>query len=315
MVREPMVKNPFIWAEGKRVKITDLQSKEIRRFYKKMAKEMSVSVEKLKNRDTPYATDKRIYLNNLVNEMNVKMFNVDNKTQTLVKNNVSEMVGAVMQNNETFLKGIGFAEFRQNPQLRFEMANQVISGQLYKNKWNLSSAIWGDNQKKMQEINMIVTRGILKNKSTYQIAKELQKYVNPAAKKVTDWNSPYGVRREIDYNAQRLARTMVSHAYQEAFVALTKDNPFIEAYKWVTSGLHNVCQLCIEREEDDAWGLGPGIFPKNALPLDHPNGMCTFEIVTSYDDNTVSQAISDWMLDEGDETMNRSIDKFIKSLQ
>lgn len=310
-----MVKNPFVWAEGKRVSIANLQSKEIRRFYEKMAKEMSVSVERLKNRDTPYAFERRIYLNNLVNEINVKMNDVDRKTESLVRNNVSEMVGAVMQNNETFLKGIGFVEFRQNPQLRLEMANQVISGQLYKNKWNLSSAIWGDNQKKMNEINMIVARGILKDKTTYQIAKELQRYVNPRARKIVEWNSPYGVRREIDYNAQRLARTMVSHAYQEAFVSLTKDNPFIEAYKWVTSGMHNVCALCVEREEDDAWGLGPGIFPKEALPLDHPNGMCTFEIVTSYDDNSVTQAIHDWMFDEGDDTMNKSIDKFIKSLQ
>ena len=310
-----MVKNPFIWAEGQRVILTNNQARDIKKFYSKIAKEMDSTVEKMKNRDTPYAIEKRIYLTNVSNELKQKINDVDKKTEKTINTNVETMVGKVLQNNEVYLKGIGFKDFIQNPQLKVDMATRVVSGQLYQNKWSLSSAIWGDNQKKMNEINMIISRGILKNKTTYQIAKELQRYVNPAAKKVVDWNSQYGVRRQIDYNAQRLARTMVSHAYQEAFVAATINNPFIEAYKWVTSGLHNVCALCIEREEDDAWGLGPGIFPKEALPLDHPNGMCTFEVVTSYDENTVADAINDWYFDEGDMELNNKIDKFINSLQ
>ena len=32
---------------------------------------------------------------------------------------------------------------------------------------------------------------------------------------------------KVDYNAQRLARTLVQHSYQQSVIAVTKDNPFV----------------------------------------------------------------------------------------
>ena len=120
---------------------------------------------------------------------------------------------------------------------------------------------------------------------------------------------------KIDYNAQRLARTMISHAYEESFVAVTKNNPFIEAYQWITSGSDRVCEICIDRESSDHYGLGPGIYPKDALPLDHPNGMCTFDVVITMTDEEISDAIADWYLGEGDPEMNKRIDDYVEEMK
>ena len=252
-------------------------------------------------------------MNSLKEEVNQNLLDIDKKTNYLVKSNMDLMVDKVIYNNNLFMKDLGFSNtytddriFRQN------VVNRIITGKLYGGKWSLSSAIWGDSKMKQNEISRIVARGIAENKSTYDIAKQLQRYVNPNAYKETIIP---GTRKVVDYNSQRLARTMVSHAYEESFVSLTKYNPFIDAYRWVTSGGDRVCPLCVERATADDYGLGEGIYPKDQLPLDHPNGMCTFEVVISMSEEEIDNAITDWYLDQGDEEMNEALDEFVRYIK
>ena len=229
---------------------------------------------------------------------------------------MEKMVEIVFQNNEIFLRGSGYKDYINNPMLKSDVINRIYTGKIYQGKWNLSSAIWGDNQAKINEMNSIIAKGVAENKSLYEISKSLERYVNPNARKSYEWNKMFpGSRKNVDYNAQRLARTTIQHAYQQSFVSATFYNPFIEAYRWVTSGGHNVCQLCLDRESLDEYGLGNGIFPKDKLPLDHPNGMCTFEVVMSMTDDEISDCIADWYMGIGDKRMNKQLDKFSKYLK
>lgn len=308
--------NPFTYAEGERIKITALQSKQIKSLYRESSREIKKDVEKLKGAKDTSSKIQRTYLNNLKNEIVRKMKTIDTNTEKIVNNNIDNMVSIVLENNEMFLKNVGVQSYSINPDIKYKMVSRIVTGKLYDGKWNLSSAIWGDNVAKTKEIERIISKGILKNESVYDIAKNLERYVNPDARKDYKWSNVFpGSRRKIDYNAQRLARTMISHAYQESFVEMTKDNPFIEAYRWLTSGSDRVCALCIDRETLDQFGLGPGIFPKNKLPLDHPNGMCTFDVVSSYTDEDIADAISDWYFGFGDDELNKQIDKYLKSLK
>lgn len=310
-----MTKNPFKYAQGERLRITKNQKREIKSFYEDALREIRKDINRVINKNTDSANAKKIQLDSLRRDIEGYLYEVDRKTERTIKNNMGQMVVKMIENNNIFLNEMGFQNVRTNPVFRQNVVSRLISGKVYNGKWDLSSAVWGDNAAKQNEINSIIAKGILKNRSLYDISKDLERYVNPNARKEYKWSNLYpGSRRKIDYNAQRLARTMVTHAYQESFVAMTKDNPFIEAYKWITSGGHRVCPLCIDRETSDQYGLGPGIFPKDALPMDHPNGMCTFEIVTTMSDREIADAIADWYLGEGDEDMNKKIDKYIKSL-
>jgi len=108
------------------------------------------------------------------------------------------------------------------------------------------------------------------NKSIYQMSKELERWVNPD--KARPWNlrNAAGRRiypRSVDYNAQRLARTLVQHSYQQSFIESTKNNDLIEDYIWVANG-SRACPICIDRDGKH--------FPKDDIPLDHPNGMCVW---------------------------------------
>lgn len=312
----PRIIDPFEKAEGERVKLTEEQRKEIKRLYSEALEDVRKQIRWIEHKKDVSSTVRKKYLNSLKDSIEKSMESVDRKTEKTIRSNMSKMAGLVMENNQMFLSQMGLKNYMNDPKIKADVVSRIVSGKLYENKWNLSTAIWGDNQRKLKEINSIVAKGIAGNKGVYEIAKDLERYVNPGARKSWEWNKMFpGSRRKIDYNAQRLARTMVSQAYQESFVAATKNNPFIEAYRWVTSGSDRVCPICIDRAETDHYGLGPGIFPKDALPLDHPNGMCTFDVVVTMSEREVADAIADWYLGEGDKKMNKSIDKFVKDLK
>lgn len=301
------MENPFKDAENYRAVTISYQERRIRKFYKDLYEEIQSEIKSLDANSSE--TDRR-YLNSLKNEIGVRINQITTQTDKLIRDGVTTTTERVLENNKVFLNNLGFSEYRVNPQLVSTMADYVISGKLYDGKWNLSSSIWGSSKRNLFDINKIVSRGILKGQSTYEIAKQLERYVNPNVLHPV----MTGVYGEVDYNAQRLARTMVQHAYQEAFVASTIDNPFIEAYQWITSGMSNVCAVCIEREEADEYGLGAGIYPKDALPLDHPNGNCTFDIVTSWNEDSAREAVFDWSFGElEDEELAEALDNFADS--
>lgn len=287
------------------------QERQIRNFYKQAYEEIKEQTDYYQSFDGESFAQRRLLLNRLQDEISRRMDSVDLQTERVVTSGVMSEVERVLQNNKTFLNNLGYTSYQLNPTLTVSVADKIVTGKLYNQTWNLSTAIWGNKVGRQREIREIIAKGVLKGQSTAEIAKQLEKYVNPARK------SPVmsGTSASIDYNAQRLARTSVQHAYQLAFVEATKDNPFVEAYRWITSGGSNVCALCIERESTDAYGLGEGIFPKDELPLDHPNGNCTFEIVTSWTESDARAAVMDWMFGEGDEELNEQLDIFAESLR
>ena len=306
-----MVRNPFKYAEGQKIQIMAEQRGQIKSLYLDLYNHVKGELKYLSRSTSQYAIDRKAYLNGLKKDLAQSMRNVDAQTETIINGNMDKAVQAVLENNQIYLSGLGYSSYIDNGKMKNDVLKRIATGQIYGGKWNLSKAIWGDDKAKINEINKIIAQGVAQNKTAEEIARMIQKYVNPSVK--IPLNIP-GVRGTIDYNALRLAKTAVQHAYQQAFVSATRLNPFIDAYRWVTSGNGNVCPLCIERAETDQYGLGEGIFPKDALPLDHPNGQCTFEVVTSMSDAEIADAIADWYLGEGDDGLNKELDMFAKYL-
>ena len=296
----------FAKAEGVKLKLTKLQQQEIREMYVKAAKEMQNKINMLDENKNISSYLRKAYLNDLVDATKDSIKSIDNKTYGLIQNTMSNVCISVVEDCKSLLGKMGFDKYVSLSSAFSNVPNyavdQVMSGNLYKGKWSLSKRIWSDNEQKLKEIDEIITQGLIQNKSAFDIAKDLQKYVDPRAAKPWDWGKVYpGCRKVIDYNAQRLARTMTSHAYEEAFVRTTKDNPFIEAYRWEASNSDRVCDICKERDGK--------IYNKDELPLDHPNGMCTFSVVTkSY--SIIGKELADWVKGEGDSKLNSEIDKY-----
>ena len=290
-----MAKLSLNTAEQTRVQLTQKQQKQITQIYKGVAKDIDERIKKLPN--VPSAPLQKAYLETLKSQILDELDKASGDLQSMIEGSMKSVAESVLDSTLDFAKKIGFSVEGLYSHVPDEIVKSVASGQLYDGDWTLSKAIWKNHMKTQYNVNTVVSKGIAENKSAYAIAKDLEKYVDPSAEKPWDWSKVYpGVGKKIDYNAQRLARTMVSHAYQQAFVRSTIKNPFVTKYRWDASNSARVCPICAERDGQ--------LYDKNDLPLDHPNGMCTFEAVIPDSMESIADRVADWAYGANDQALD-----------
>lgn len=306
----------FAKAEQARKAITNQQLKQIREMYQEIADQYSRRIESLSDKTNISSILRTQYLREYQKQLADELGKVNRRIESNIKSGMTHTAEAVLEEEIRRAKELGFTGITgKYSNIPTDVVETIISGQLYQGDWSLSSAIWGTNEKIKMDCQNIVARGIAQNKGVYEVAKDLEAYVNPSARKTYRWARDYpGSTKVIDYNASRLARTMMSHAYQEAFERSTEKDPWVDAYKWNTSANHRVCPLCIERSENDSYGLGQGVYPKGEVPLDHPNGQCFLTIVQTKNTNDVVNDLANWYNGVGDQNMNENINEFAYSL-
>lgn len=284
-------------AEIARDAITASQKKEIASLYKKWADEIGEIAKRYSKSTFDSELVKERQARELQKQLEETSRVVSNEVYNVVKENIYLVSDAVVKDNVNWLKQFGFsvsglnAAFSSVPD---QIVRLLITGQLYKGGWNLSKRIWSDNEATLKSVYQIVAKGMAENKSIYDIAKELERYVQPGSAKkwnpyirmlntrTGEWERKKIYKRQVDYNAQRLARTLVQHGYQQSFVAVTKDNPFVLKYQWSANG-SRPCQICQDRDGQ--------LYEKDSLPIDHPNGQCTMIPVV---DGSMEDRLVNW---------------------
>ncbi len=290
--------------------------KDIKKMYEQLYKDVTKKVSTIGNSN--------IHKQNLLllqRDIKNRIEQLNNDIKNNVIRNMTIVSNEVVSDTRTFLKQCGFKDediqnaFSYVPE---QVVSNIINGNIYQDGWTLSGAIWGYNKKTQDTLNKIISIGTAQGKSAYEIAKQLEQYVNPSeqktAKTIHSWreatmNDVIAGRAKyvgeeikdsvyfgkIDYNALRLARTLISHAYQQSFETVNRNDPFVIGYRWLTSSFHGrVCKICKRMAETDQFELGMGVFPKDQLPLDHPNGMCTFEAVIPDSMTDIAKKIGQW---------------------
>lgn len=190
--------------------------------------------------------------------------------------------------------------FSRTPDAALRM---LIDGRMYRDGKSLSRRIWNRTDQLQGSIEDILTQGIAQHRSALQIAQDLEAYVSPKAKMPVSWltlypNIPFD--RQIDYNAQRLARTAINHAYWAANMAAAKANPFCRAMHWQLSPSHyerqvarfgeDICDAYASHDE----GLGRGNFPIDDVPMPHAQCLCaTWQVVPELSD--VADRLGAWV--------------------
>lgn len=275
-------------AEAAKAAIMASQQKEIAKLYEDWADEIGERAKYYSHKSTASAPVSERYYRELQKQLRQTSQEVSNEIYKKIKSNIYTVADAVVSDNVKWLESFGFSSDGLNVAFSYvphEIVQNLITGQIYDSGWSLSSRIWGDNEQTLKDIYQVMAKGLAENKPIYEIAKDLESYVRPSARlpwnlRMADGKKIY--KKQIDYNAQRLARTLVQHGYQQSFIATTQKNPFITEYIWRSNG-SRVCDLCKARD---------GVhYKKTELPMDHPNGMCTMEPVVV--DNMVDQ-LADW---------------------
>lgn len=186
-------------------------------------------------------------------------------------------------------------------QIHLDVIRPFFYSDIYRDGKTLSDRVWEYTEEFDESIRQVIAEGLAAGKSSVNLAKDLEYLVKEDSKRPSEIKDIYpSMGGKIDYNAIRLARTTINHAYQMAAVKAAARHPNTLGIRWVTSGNHGqVCQLCIEREETDQYGLGEGVFPVDEVPLDHPNGMCTLVQEPIQDTDGLIDDLLDW-IDGGD---------------
>lgn len=295
----------FNESQAARMKLTRTQRKQIRRMYKEAYREIIKKINKL-NLSKVGARSDYVILNYALRDIQREYENLGAKLENLIEDNMKEVSKGVVEETANFASSVGMTITSGAYHLPNEIVNRIATGKVYNNSWTLSKAIWGNNQKILKDINNVIAKGVTMNKSAYEIAKDLERYVNPDARKTWEWSKIYPhTNKKVDYNAQRLARTLVSHAYQQSIMITTKDNPFVKGLRWLTANNHRVCPICLDRDGN--------IYKPEELPLDHPNGQCTYEPVIEDSMEEISNRIADWVNGKEDKGMDKYAE-FLKNL-
>lgn len=179
----------------------------------------------------------------------------------------------------------------------------IIKGNIYKDNKTLSKRIWSITNANGKEIQEVITEGIILKKSSKELASDLQEFLKPLPQRNVKWKQEYGViTKDVKNKAERLARTTINHSYQNATIQSTQDNPFIEGIRWESAMQHGrTCEECMDRD-----GV---VYPKDEVPLDHPNGMCTMipEIPKSLAE--IGSEIGRWVNGEENKQLDEWYDK------
>lgn len=286
-------------AQQKRLQITRQQQQQIARLYRDIAKDMGKEIAKKSEKTLTYRWLKD-YAKALKNQSKILYSDI----QGIVSLGILNTAEAFVDAEQAFWSGLvpGLSErFRDTfSSIPRACVDELMNGGIYKDFTGLSERIWAYQKKYDRDIGDMIERGIVAQKSAYELAKDLEMYVNPKAKKPWEWQKVYpNCNRVVDYNAQRLARTSVTHAYQLSFQRSTIDNPFIEKYQWHSSNAGRICPLCAQRDGK--------LFDKDMVPLDHPNGMCIITAVISKELDEIAEELNDW----ADGGSNPALDKWL----
>lgn len=259
--------------------LNEEQLKAIQKVYQNAYKNVK---DKLKNfqSKTPSSELEKQELEKIKKNIHSEYKEVGGKIESLLKQGIEKASKVAVNVNVNWLKKVGINFKAAYSYVPKDIVESIVTGQIYKGNWSLSKAIWNDVEKNQKDIEQIIATGLAENKSSFDIAKDLEKYVNPKAKKDYDWSKVYpGTKKRIDYNALRLSKTLISHGYQQSYEKTVSKNPFVEGVKWEIANNHRVCDICKERAKQNKYGLGEGIYPKDKVPMDHPNGQCVLTSV------------------------------------
>lgn len=286
-------------AKKQRVRLSREQEKQIRRMYQELAAGLDHELKKYSQKSLSYRWIKD-YAGTLKKGGKGLFQSIENNVSRAILSAAELNIGVEKTFWSTLCPALSerFSDvFSSIPR---RVVSELMNGGIYRDFTGLSERIWDYKKQFDKDIGYIINQGIIAKKSAFDLAKDLEIYLNPKAARPFDWSKVYPhCHKTVDYNAQRLARTSVTHAYQLSFVRATKNNPFIEKYQWLSSNGGRTCEICRERNGK--------YFDKNALPLDHPNGMCTIIAIIIKSAGEIADELASWVNGEN----NPAIDKWL----
>lgn len=298
-------KDRVLQARNEFIKLNFEQEKELFKIYNDAGDRL---VGKILN-----MTDSRTKIHNIetykiINEYRTELFHNLNKT---IENNIYKSAdiqkGVQLSFVDVIAPNVKINEAlkRTVTKISSDSVKQLIAGEYYKDGKTLSKRLWNITGNNGNKIDTIIKENIAKGANVKELAKELNKYVNPK-NRITPKTFQDGLGGDnISYQARRLARTSITHAQTETMIQNAKLNPFCKGLKWNLSASH-FSRMHGKRDECDDYN--GRTYKAEEVPLQHPNCLCYFTEVLEEFDKCV-ESMKDWSSGK----RNPDIDEWIKA--
>lgn len=285
------------------IKLTLEQQKEIQKIYEDMSKNLIPQILNMKDCRTKIH---QIEIYKIVNQYQTELYNKLNSSITSAINKAAFIeTGVQLSFVDMIAPNVRIKEAlnRTITNISSRTVEQLIAGNYYKDGKTLNKRIWGYTERNYSQIDKIIKSNIAKGANVKELAKDLNGFVRPSAKTTASINR-LGLDSSICYQAQRLARTSITHAQTEVKIQNAKNNPFCKGLRWCLSSSHERQDIC-----DDYEGK---VFEPDDVPLQHPNCMCYFEDVLEDMDNAIDR-INRWAEGAEDTKLDKWCEGFDKT--
>lgn len=230
----------------KLLKLTKKQYREIIQIYKEASKELEIKAM-ASNRGSlteTFIVDYKKQVDTTIKELNKILYKS-------IKKSMKESANLPVELQLSFLNLLdkkydlditsGFNNTFNN--IHTEVLKELLSLDFYKDGKGLSQRVWINGNKFGKDIDYIIKQGIAQKKSSRELAKDLEKYINLESKKDMDWDNVYPnlKGKKVDFNAFRLAQTSINYAYQLTLFRSCKKNPFVEGIQWRSALNERTC--------------------------------------------------------------------------
>ncbi|MBU5227843.1 hypothetical protein KQI36_14505 [Clostridium senegalense] len=292
-------------ARKKFLKLNKTQEKELLRLYKELASQLSNDIA------TCRTSSQDAYLRKLNEIVEVNINQLNSQLSAMVKANIetSSQIASTVEN--FYYKAItdDIALSTMFNSMVFNTSRKtvlkLIQGEYYKDGITLDKRIWNVTRKNAKDIDTLIKVNVLRGANARTLAKQVDNYVNPLrrteAKTIVS-----GMSSKVSYQAQRLARTSITHSFAETTIENAKNNPFSKGIKWHLSSQHSIRMHGKTDECDEYDGK---TFKFNEVPLQHPNCGCYFEDVIEDIDKVIKE-LKEW----SNGKPNPKLDKWLETM-
>ena len=163
-------KNPF-------EQMTEEELKKIMKLFEEAKKDLSKKVKKMGN--TKSGRLQKIMLNDAIKSLNGNIKELYEKLEGQIDDAMLDVCKKSIEAEQQFFRlNFGLQFGKSYMSIPTSVVNDIRNGKIYNRQWYLSDAIWRDQKSKLDEINAIIGTGVAEGKSTYDIAKDLEKNVD-----------------------------------------------------------------------------------------------------------------------------------------
>ena len=284
------------------------QEKELLKIYKEASKQITKEITTAKNEslNERYLKSLSKAVDSYVDELNRKLSkSITNGT------NASALLATQVQlsfvNSLDVPNSLGTGFEKMFTTLNTDIVKTLVTGKYYADGKSLNQRIWNLTSKNAKDIDRIIKINVVKGVNAGDLAKALSNYIDPNNPMITRTRVP-GINKSIAYQAQRLARTSLTHASNETFIQGTKKNPFCTGLKWNLSNSHYERQ--IKRWGPDICDDYAGkVFKADDYPFAHPNCLC-YPTQAVIDPAEARKDLSAWINGSDNSTLDKWLEDY-----